>query len=144
MEPPNDGFTLACQPTQHGSKLPAVRDNKTPRCPDHHQTKQNNYPDRFRWQNLATPSKYKKVYFRSEKKLVDGAFHSLPSNEQKDKKGSLIKAFNSGKGVQRRSSRGKFGLIRFNLSQPSQPPIHLSLLYNKPIRPQNAHSAVVN
>lgn len=56
----------------------------------------------------ATPSKYKKVYFRSEKKLVDGAFHSLPGSEQKEKKSSsLIKAFNSGKGVQRRSSRGE-------------------------------------
>lgn len=52
---------------------------------------------------IATPSKYKKVYFRSEKKLVDGAFHS-PTSEQDEKK-SLMKPFNSG--VQRRSSRGK-------------------------------------
>jgi len=54
--------------------------------------------------SAATPSKYKKVYFRSEKKLVDGAFHSLPSAGQEERR-SLLKPFNSG--VQRRSSRGE-------------------------------------
>lgn len=62
-------------------------------------------PPQLQLAKIATPSKYKKVYFRSEKKLVDGAFHS-PSNEQDEKK-SLVKPFSSG--VQRRSSRGKFG-----------------------------------
>lgn len=54
--------------------------------------------------HTATPSKYKKVYFRSEKKLVDGAFHSV-KDENKDDKKLLKKTFISG--VQRRSSKGK-------------------------------------
>lgn len=65
----------------------------------------------IRW--TATPSKYKKVYFRSEKKLVDGAFHS-PGSDQTEKK-TIVKPFNSG--VQRRSSRGKsisLSLSRYN------------------------------
>lgn len=51
----------------------------------------------------ATPSKYKKVYFRAEKKLVDGAFHSPSASEKDERKSKSFAA-----SVQRRSSRGKF------------------------------------
>lgn len=77
--------------------------------------------------SAATPSKYKKVYFRSEKKLVDGAFHSPSAGETGEKK-NLAKALGqpAGGNVQRRSSRGESrvaaaggGRARFRAVRPS-------------------------
>lgn len=66
--------------------------------------------------HTATPSKYKKVYFKSEKKLIDGAFHSVESADDKKMLHNARKplAF----GIQRRSSRGKFACLFARLLLP--------------------------